>query len=219
MELKPGRVLRLSVDASASTIVPISSAREIPEARVVPEIVVDAAEKAGDLIRGAEDRAAQIIAEAERQASDAREHAAREGRAQGAAELGARWIQLRAEEAARDERDLSRSVELARIMAERLIGASLEIHPETVIHLARQALTQARQARRVAIDAHPDDAAVLERHAAELGLEGGAIAIHVDAGRMRGSLRLRTDLGTLDADLAPQLDRLAAALRATLHGR
>jgi flagellar biosynthesis/type III secretory pathway protein FliH len=37
-----------------------------------------------------------------------------------------------------------------------------------------------------------------------------------DATRTRGSLRFDTDLGTLDADLAPQLDRLAKKLRASI---
>ena len=46
-----------------------------------------------------------------------------------------------------------------------------------------------------------------------LGLEGAAIEIHADVGRTRGSLLLDTDLGTLDANLPLQLDRLARSLR------
>ena len=38
----------------------------------------------------------------------------------------------------------------------------------------------------------------------------------VDSARARGSLRIETDIGVLDADLAPQLDRLALRLRETL---
>jgi len=42
------------------------------------------------------------------------------------------------------------------------------------------------------------------------------VRIVPDATRPRGSLRFETDLGTLDADLAPQLDHLTKKLRAAL---
>jgi flagellar biosynthesis/type III secretory pathway protein FliH len=41
-------------------------------------------------------------------------------------------------------------------------------------------------------------------------------SITSDATLERGSLRLHTDLGTIDAQLRPQLERLAAALRDAL---
>jgi flagellar biosynthesis/type III secretory pathway protein FliH len=100
-------------------------------------------------------------------------------------------------------------------MAERLIGESLELDPGRVTAIARQALANVRRVRTVAIFAHPEDAPVLRQDIERLGLEGAAIEIHADPARSRGSLLMRTDLGTLDADLCLQLDRLAAALRDT----
>ena len=81
----------------------------------------------------------------------------------------------------------------------------------------RQALGSARQARRIALKAHPNDAAALRREIALIGLEGAAIEIHVEPARPRGSLLLETDLGILDADLSIQLDRLARSLRDSLR--
>jgi flagellar biosynthesis/type III secretory pathway protein FliH len=85
--------------------------------------------------------------------------------------------------------------------------------------LARQALAEARGARRLSIVAHPEDAALLSQSLASLGVAVDTVRVVSDAARQRGSLRIETDIGVLDADLAPQLDRLALKLRETLaHG-
>ncbi len=84
-----------------------------------------------------------------------------------AAKVAAAWLALRAREEQIAEQDLDRAVALAAALAERLIGASLDVAPAKIALLAKQALTEARGARRAVIDAHPDDAATLIRHVAE----------------------------------------------------
>ena len=59
-------------------------------------------------------------------------------------------------------------------------------------------------------------APLLERALAASELAPPVVVV-VDAKRARGSLRLDTELGSLDADLAPQLDRLAEKLREALR--
>ena len=49
-----------------------------------------------------------------------------------------------------------------------------------------------------------------------LGVAVETVRVVPDGSRARGSLRIETDIGVLDADLAPQLDRLALRLRETL---
>jgi flagellar biosynthesis/type III secretory pathway protein FliH len=105
---------------------------------------------------------------------------------------------------------------LARLLAERLLGASLAVTPEQVVDLARQALAEARGARRLTIVAHPEDAKLLAGSLTSLGVAVETVRLVPDATRPRGSLRIETDIGVLDADLAPQLDRLALRLRETL---
>jgi flagellar biosynthesis/type III secretory pathway protein FliH len=85
-----------------------------------------------------------------------------------------------------------------------------------VVNLARQALAEARGARRLSIVAHPEDAKLLSGSLASLGVAVETVRLVPDATRTRGSLRIETDIGVLDADLAPQLDRLALRLRETL---
>jgi flagellar biosynthesis/type III secretory pathway protein FliH len=77
-------------------------------------------------------------------------------------------------------------------------------------------LAEARGARRVRLIAHPEDATLLQRSLPELGIDAAALSIETDPSRARGNLRLETDIGVLDAELAPQLDRLVARLARSL---
>jgi flagellar biosynthesis/type III secretory pathway protein FliH len=49
------------------------------------------------------------------------------------------------------------------------------------------------------------------------GLDIQSIEVREDAALARGELRLHTDVGIIDARLAPRFDRLSAALRDALE--
>ena len=181
--------------------------------RVLKKAAADASVLAAEKLALAEARALAIVEGAEARARSVRDAAQLEGQLAAWAELAAAWMKLRAEEADRDARDLDRSIELARAMAERLLGEELGLSPVKVLSIAKQVLTSMRQARRIELRAHPDDAALLSREARSLGLEGVPLEIHADPTRTRGSLLVDTDLGTLDANVSLQLDRLVRALR------
>jgi flagellar biosynthesis/type III secretory pathway protein FliH len=106
---------------------------------------------------------------------------------------------------------------LSVLLAERLLGHALELRPEHVAALARQALVEARGARRATIEAHPLDAEALQRHLVDVGTTDAVVEVRASAELTRGSLRVHTNLGTLDAKLTPQLERLAKALRDALE--
>ncbi|HYP91408.1 MAG TPA: FliH/SctL family protein [Polyangiaceae bacterium] len=216
-----GRVL--TPEAAAGAVPLRRSAlpeRSIPWGRVVPRAVVDASADAARLLAKARVEARELVAAAEREAADLKLRAEAEARAEAAAKLAAHALSLATHEAKADERALERNVALARLLAERLLGASLAVAPEQVVTLARQALSEARGARRLAIVAHPDDAKLLSDALPSLGVAIETVRVSPDAARSRGSLRIETDIGVLDADLAPQLDRLALRLRESLlHGQ
>jgi flagellar biosynthesis/type III secretory pathway protein FliH len=149
-------------------------------------------------------------AEAERIREAARNEAAREAREDEVARLAAGFLALRHADEQRAERDLDRAVELAKILAERLVGEGLKIEPERIAGLAANALAETRGARNVRIDANPEDVAPLRE---ALVAVGHAATVGADPALPRGSLVVHTDLGTIDAQLRPQLDRLAKALR------
>ena len=183
------------------------------QGRVVTKRLVDAEREGARLVEEAKAEAARLVAEAREAMRTARADAEKEGREAGTAALAAHWARTREDEANAIAATESRVIDIARALAERLLGRELTASPETVVHLARVALAAATRARRVTIRAHPDDVVALE--SASLGemVAGKAVAIVADESRGLGCLRIETDIGALDGDLGPQLDRLVAALR------
>lgn len=184
--------------------------------RVIGAPVVAAEGRAREIIQDAEARATELVHEARAEIATLRERALDEARAEAAASVAEQVLRLQAREAELDARSLDRSIDLATLLAERLLGESLSLDPSRIAALARRALDEARGARRIVLWAHPDD-----REALAQALESGDLdrvaEIQVSPDRPRGSLRLETDLGSLDADLGPQLSRLAERLRQTLR--
>ena len=186
--------------------------------RVAPRELVDAAAHAAAVRAAAERDAHALLAQARAESAELRLRIEMDARAAALAELAARNLALAAREAELDERSLDRSIELARVLAERLLGEALRLEPARVVALAQSALLEARGARQVELAAHPDDVPLLQAALADARL-GGVTRVVADPTRHRGGIRLDTDAGTLDAELAPQLDRLTARLRETLkHG-
>jgi flagellar biosynthesis/type III secretory pathway protein FliH len=180
-------------------------AREELEARLVAErVVAEAREQAAALTTEARERAVAAGAEAVREAQQAAE-----------TQLVARWVALRDAESRRAGSDADRLIAVAVALAERLVGVALEIDPSRIAALANGVLAEARGARRAMIEAGPSDAEELRRHLSSAGLE--SFEVKVDEGLARGALRLHTDVGIIDAQLAPRLERLAAALRDALR--
>ena len=215
MTVARGRVLKVG-DAETSPEAASPGASPVARGRVVPKALVEAEAKAREIIAEAERQAEQLVLHSQRQAAGVRLTAESEGRADAAASIAAQALALASQEARADERQLDRSVELAVLLAERLLGETLSLQPDRIVALARQALREARHTREVTIVAHPEDAALLRRSLDTLGVPPQAARIQPDPERARGSLRLETEAGTLDADLAPQLERLALKLRESL---
>lgn len=217
MNVSKGRLIPAAeLPDTISTIQLAAAKPQIPRGRLAPREVVEAAERAQEIVTRAERQAREIVEAAERTAAEVRLRAEAEGRAEAAAGLAARALALQAREAAADELALERSVELARLLAERLLGEALRVAPEQITALAREALREARGARRATIVACPDDARILETSLGSLGLDPNHVRVVSDPGRTRGNLRIETELGVLDAELAPQLERLSLKLREAL---
>ena len=220
MTLSFGRVLKREALAGAEPLLPEIEEKTLPRGQLVRREVLAAAERASSLITRAEARASEIVGDAERASAELRLRAEAEGRADAAAKIAARALALRELEAKADERALDRTVQLARLLAERLLGESLRVAPEQINALAKQALAEARGARRITIVAEPADARLLEQNLAGFGLDAATVQVRSEPARARGNLRIETEIGALDAELAPQLERLALKLRESLlHDR
>lgn len=209
MGLTRGRIVR---SADAQPIVPPTSKR-----RVVPREELASQQRIGELMETAKREAERIVGEARDAARQAADRAAKEAEEREQAKLAAAWLALRAREEKRADVDLDRAIQLATVLAERLLGAALEIDPSKATLLAKHALSEARGARRATILAHPDDASALAERMDALGMPEGTVTVLADDSCARGSLAIQTELGVVDARLRPQLERLAVALEEALR--
>lgn len=181
-------------------------AREELEARLTGERVV----------QDAHTQAQAILAEARQQATAAVAAAERDARTKADVELTSRWVALRQAEGRRMGSDTERVVSIAVMLAERLVGATLQVDPTMIGSLANVVIAEARGVRRAVIHAHPTDAEQLRGQLAIAGVDQASFSVESDDSMERGSLRLQTDIGVIDAQLRGRLDRLSVALRDAL---
>jgi flagellar biosynthesis/type III secretory pathway protein FliH len=212
--LSRGRVLKAPENAAVLALG--HDAEGAPRGRRVPHAELEAAERAEAVIDAATRRGTAILADAERRAAEAHDHAVEAGRAEGVATAAALALTLREREARADDLALDRVVELSRLLAERLLGHTLRVNPDEVTALARGVLAEAGGARRIELYAHPDDVPLLRGATASFDPEGRVHAVIADDSLARGDLRLNTEMGMIDARLGPELSRLSQRLRDAL---
>jgi len=198
---------------------PGAAARGAPppalRARRVAAAVVDARGEAERIVREARQAADAIVAAAQASVASRVEAAVREACDAEVARITAAHLALRVGEEQRAERELDRTLEIAALLAERVVGEAIALEPARIGMLATSALHETRGARRMRIEANPDDVPALERLLADLGQ--GIAAVEPTTELARGSLVVHTELGRIDARLGPQLTRLAEALREALR--
>jgi flagellar biosynthesis/type III secretory pathway protein FliH len=202
MSLRRARIVKGAFVDSAQAVTP--RAVGAATARRVPREAMEA-----------RDEAARILAGARASAAAAAEEAAREAREEEAAKAATAYLALRALEEQRAERDLERTIAIATLLAERVVGEAIAENPVRIAALAAEALRETRGARKITVEASPDDVPVLTEALSALG-EGVAAA--VPNGELgRGSLIVHTELGRVDARLPFVLSRLAGAVREALR--
>lgn len=174
--------------------------------------------------------AAQAEAEAIRAAARAEGHAdgleagLAEGRAQLAAALSAlesahaEVVALREATAEAVERD---AVELAVLLAEKIVAGTLDTDPDRVLDVVRGALRRLTERRRVTVLVHPDDLELVRAAAASFASELGGIEhceVQSERRLVRGGAVVRTDEGQIDASIETQLMRARELVAAELGG-
>lgn len=195
-------------------------ASEVPTPRravVLPAAVVRAREEAARIVLAAEERARAIVREAEAKAARDAEEVSRAAREAEIARLAAAHVALRAREESRATREIDRTVAMAVMLAERIVGEALAVDGARIATLATEALRETRGARRMRVEASPADVAMLRHVLAEVGSDvAEVVEVVANEELTRGSVVVETELGRVDARLRPQLERLATALREVL---
>ncbi len=185
----------------------------VPSKKVVKGQTVEARNEAASIVARAKAEADDIINRAETEAARIKEEAAavglEEGRNQGAAELSqvvAAASQRLAQIEAQVEPQLK---DLAIKIARKILGRELEFHPDGVVDIVKQALSEkARQRREIYLRVNPNDLQFIRENKADL-LEvlsrAKEIGIREDPEVERGGVVIETDAGTIDAQLETQL--------------
>jgi len=159
-----------------------------------------------------------VLARAELEAEQLRVHAYEEGLAQGRAAAAAELLDLartRSALIATTERTAARA---ALLVAAELLGHSLQLEPEQILHLPAPHLARVRRAQHIALRVHPADAQWLQQHdtlwrawceSQELTAQ---LSVHADASIERGGCVVESNLGEIDARVETRLQLMAAAL-------
>jgi len=111
-----------------------------------------------------------------------------------------------------------RAVELALALAEKILGAALDVRPELVQQVVAGALRRAGAADRLVLAVHPDDADLVLACVDGLphGTGGRPPEVLADRRVGRGGCIVSTGDGEIDVRLDQQLERAADVLRETL---
>jgi flagellar assembly protein FliH len=125
---------------------------------------------------------------------------------------------VRAETSQRVERD---AVELAIALAEQIVAGALEVEPERVLDVVRGALRRITDRHRLTILVNPEDAELLgEQFGALRGELGGLDEATIQSDRRvtRGGAVVKTAEGTVDVQIASQLERARTVVAQELAG-
>lgn len=135
--------------------------------RVVPAVVVDAAQRAQAIVADAEARAQALLAAAHSEAEVLREAARRAGEAEGRAAAEAAFTTLAVEARVESDRLRAEAMPAARTlavrMAEKIVGHAVDLQPALLGQMAARVLESARARTGVLrLRVHPEDLTAVE---------------------------------------------------------
>lgn len=132
----------------------------------------------------------------------------------------ARMLQAEKQELA--QRAEQQTVELAFMLAQKIIGAELEFKPERVTEVARLALQQVLDCDQIELKVNPEDFGYLKAVQQDFAsqLSGHArLEIRADKSLARGSCMIETERGLLDARIQTQLESLKESIGGAGEGQ
>jgi flagellar biosynthesis/type III secretory pathway protein FliH len=135
------------------------------------------------------------------------------------AAIAAAHAQLDAERSANADAVEVAAVELALSLAEKAIGAALEVRPEHVVDVVRGGIRRLLERDRIVVLVHPDDLEIVRGATGELqSTLGGIGSLDVQAERrvVRGGAIVRTAREEVDGRIDTQLERAREAMLGAL---
>jgi flagellar assembly protein FliH len=207
--------VQLEPDVSASDVIDAARAE-------ASKLIDDASADAEELIRGAQERALALVDDAQRRAggieSDARakgfEQGVTDGRIAAQAEMDEMLETMRGlVEMARVERHKiietaePEIVRLSVAIAERILNQHVALEPNSVLEMARSAITRLVNRETVTVRVNPADIETMRQHRDKLMEMNDIDNMRVieDQRVDRGGVVIETDAGTIDAKISTQL--------------
>lgn len=184
------------------------------EAKAESQQILERAEAEAQAIRQQADTDAaqtrqQAIDDGEQIRAQAKEDGFAAGKEAAASELSEIVAQSSRRLQQIEEQAVPQLKELALSIARKIIGKELQFHPDAVVDIIKQALSEkARQRREIFLRVHPEDLAAIREHKADL-LEvlsrSKEIGLREDPDVERYGVIIETDAGIIDAQLETQL--------------
>ena len=122
------RIVRAS-DAAGAEVAPLSLRPRAAHWRRIAREEIEARLEAERLVQEAKSQAEAIVIRARDEAKSEAARAVREAEEQADAKIAVRWLALGQAEAMRLERNSERIIAVGAVLAERLLGAALELAP------------------------------------------------------------------------------------------
>jgi flagellar biosynthesis/type III secretory pathway protein FliH len=207
--LSPARVIRAS-EAKAEVLVPAHSPTE-RRARIIRRERLQAEEQAASILGRAQQQAEHTRQQAEEASVRIRAEAEQQGYREGLARAAHEAVERIALEHKHDTDHGKRLVQLARLLAERIVGRALAQDEALLQQMALTLLEEVRGARRITFRCSPEAVAALEQAVRSFGTHA-EIRVEAEPALGPGDFELRTDVGTLEGSLGARLDLLANKL-------
>jgi type III secretion system HrpE/YscL family protein len=170
---------------------------------------------AKDILAKAQEQAAQLIEDAQREKEALLAESAERGYAAGLDKwndaLAEAWKQ-REQFFTRNEAEL---VKLAVAVAEKIIGRTVQTDPSTVLQTVSEALKSVRSERRITVKVNPAEEAALREQAGALKMlcaQVGDLVIVGNPSIAMGGCIVESELGMIDAQISTQLASIEKAL-------
>jgi type III secretion protein L len=214
-DVKVVKVIKGKDKISGSTVREDLARDSIEQDGIIRGEVYSASAKARELLQKAQLEAETILRKAEEESTKQRQTGYESGYQEGLAQTTELLVKARTEQdqfLKNANRDL---MDLAFKIAEKIIGKQLEMEPETIIAIVKQAMQTVRQSKQLTIRVHPEDAKLLKENEEELQETLGRqriLDVVEDKKVQRGGCIIESEIGTVEAQLHTQLERLKKIL-------
>jgi type III secretion protein L len=179
--------------------------------------VYSASAKARELLQKAQLEGEEILRKAKQKSEELRKSGYDAGYQEGLAQTTEQLLKARMEYEQFLRNANRELMDLAFKIAEKIIGKQLEIEPQTVISIVKQAMQNVRGSKQLTIRVHPSDAKILRENDDDLQEALGRqrmIDIMEDKKVQPGGCIIESEIGIVEAQLQTQLERLKKILLA-----